>query len=147
MVSGFFRDSLILRKRGATNSLRVRRMGRYFLSDVDFCKDASRRVRGPVASASSPEIIKKAPDLSNGGFHLLFTGDGLYHFGPPPSSSACKVVNLGESMGGCLTKPTKIVVKLHANRGHASAQQLRRVLADSVGGNMRPIACADEVLG
>ena len=35
---------------------------------------------------------------------------------------------------------------MHVNRGHASAQQLKRVSADPGRGNMHLITCADEVL-
>ena len=57
-------------------------MGRYILSAADFGKDASREVRGPVASASFFEIVQKAPDLPNGGRHLPYTEAGLRQFGP-----------------------------------------------------------------
>ena len=37
-------------------------------------------------------------------------------------------------------------MKLHVNWGHASAQQLKRVLADSVWNNMDLVGCVDEVM-
>ena len=37
-------------------------------------------------------------------------------------------------------------MKLHVNWGHASAQQLGRVLADPVGGNLHLPSCVGEVL-
>ena len=37
-------------------------------------------------------------------------------------------------------------MKLHANWGHASAQQLKRALVDSDENNMHLLTCADEVL-
>ena len=48
----FSRDTLVLREQGATIPLRVNRMGHFSLSVVDFGKDSSKKVRGPVVSAS-----------------------------------------------------------------------------------------------
>ena len=45
-----------------------------------------------------------------------------------------------------LSEPRKIIMKLHVNRGLASAQQLRRALLDSVGRNMHLLTCVSEVL-
>ena len=42
--------------------------------------------------------------------------------------------------------PKKIVMRLHVDWGHASAKQLKRVSAESGGGNMHLLTCADEVL-
>ena len=41
--------------------------------------------------------------------------------------------------------PKKIIRKLHVNWGHGSAQQLRRVLADSVGETVGLVTYANEV--
>ena len=38
-------------------------------------------------------------------------------------------------------------MKLYVNRGHASAQQLRRVSVDSDGDSMHLLTCVDEVSG
>ena len=70
----------------------------------------------------------------------------MCHVEPPLTFSACKVVPLGESTRGCLSAPKKIDVKLHVNRGHASAQRLRRVLEDSDGDDMHFVTCVDGVL-
>ena len=43
--------------------------------------------------------------------------------------------------------PENLVVKLHVNWGHASAQRFTRVLVDSEGNKMHLITCIDEVLG
>ena len=40
-------------------------------------------------------------------------------------------------MAGCPADPKKIIMKLHANWGHASAQQLNRVVADADGEKFR----------
>ena len=48
----FSRDPLVFLKHGAKIPIRVNRMGRYFLSVVDFGKDATWRVCCPAASAS-----------------------------------------------------------------------------------------------
>ena len=111
----FSRDASVLLIQGATTPPRVDRMGRYILSAADFGKDASRRVRGPAALASFLEIIKKAPDLANGGSHLPDTEAGLYHFEPPLSFLAGNAVTQGDSAEGCLTEPRKIAMKLQVN--------------------------------
>ena len=41
--------------------------------------------------------------------------------------------------------PNMIVMKLHVDRGRASAQRLKRISADSDRGNTHLFACADEV--
>ena len=48
-------------------------------------------------------------------------------------------------MDGGLLGPKKIIMKLHARRGHASAQQLKRVLVDSGGGSMHSLTHVDGV--
>ena len=68
----FPRDAPALRKQGATIPLRVNRMGRYFLTVVDFSKDESREVRGPVVLASDFEwavggLRLPMGELPNGG--------------------------------------------------------------------------------
>ena len=54
-----------------------------------------------------------------GAFIYPTTGDGLRQFDPPGALSARKAVTLGDALGGCLSDPKKIVVKLHVNWGHA----------------------------
>ena len=67
-------------------------------------------------------------------------------FEPPLTSAACKAVSLGNA-GNCrLRGPKKSVMKLHVNWGHASTQQMKRVLADSEGGNLHLVASANEEL-
>ena len=53
----------------------------------------------------------------------------------------------GAAMDGCLPDPEPIVVKSHVNSGHASAQQLKRVLVDSSGGNMHMVKYVGAALG
>ena len=48
-------------------------------------------------------------------------------------------------MDGCRGEPKEIIMRLHANWGPASAQQLKRVLADSVGGNLHFANCENRV--
>ena len=48
-------------------------------------------------------------------------------------------------MGGRLSGPKKIIMKLHVNWGHVSAQKLKRVLVDSNGGNMHLVTLVGEV--
>ena len=47
--------------------------------------------------------------------------DGLCRFETPLTLTARKAVTLGGATGGSLTGPKKIVMKSHANWGHASA--------------------------
>ena len=58
----------------------------------------------------------------------------------------CKADTLGDARDGSLTGPKKIAMKLHANWGHAPAQQLKRALVDSEGNNMHLLTCVDEEL-
>ena len=46
-------------------------------------------------------------------------------------------------MDGCLSGPRTIFMKLHVNRGHAPAQQLRRALVESAGNNTHLLTCVD----
>ena len=59
------RDVSFLRKQGVAIPLRVDGMGRHILRAVDFGKDASLEVRGPIASASYFEraFKNKRPNL------------------------------------------------------------------------------------
>ena len=91
------------------------------------------------------EDIHKTPDLPNGGVHLTYAEDGLYLFPPSKSFSASKAATMGASRDGCLAGPKKIVMKFHVNWGHASAQQLRQLLADPDRANAHLLACVDEV--
>ena len=78
-------------------------MGSYILSAVDLRQETSRRVAGALASAFFFEILKRAPDLSNGGLRLPYAEDGLYQFEPPLTSPACREGTRGDSTDGCLT--------------------------------------------
>ena len=84
-----------------------------------------------MVSASFFEVIRNAPNLSNGGLHLPYTEDGSGPLQPPMTFSAYKSATLGDSGDGRPTGPAKSVMKLHVNSAHASAQQWRRVLVDS----------------
>ena len=79
------RDLWTLLKQGVTTLLRVNRMGRYFLSAVDFREDASRRVCGPVVPPPyfEWERTRQRPNSLNGGLYSLYEEDGLYQFAPP----------------------------------------------------------------
>ena len=76
-----------------------------------------------------------------------WAADGLYQFDPPRTFTARKAIALGDASDGCLPGAEKIVTKLYLNWDRASAQQLKRVLANSDGGNVQLLACADEVSG
>ena len=140
------RDALVLRKQGATMPLRVNRMRRYILTVADFGQDASRKVRGPAASARNSEwaLISKRLVFPNGGLHLPHSEAGLHRFDPPRTFPACKAVTLGDVLDGWLSDPKKTAIKLHVKWGHAPAQQLRRLLAASDGDNFHSLTCVDE---
>ena len=78
---------------------------------------------------------------------MSYTEDGPYQLEPPRAFTACEAVTLGDTWDGCLPDPEKIVMKLHANSGHASPQQLKKVSADTDGDNAHSIIFADAVLG
>ena len=88
----------------------------------------------------------KRPDLSDGGLQLPFTESGLIRFAPPREFSACTAVTLGDAQDDNISDPKKIIMKLHANWGHASATQLKRVLVDSDGGMSHLVNQVDQVL-
>ena len=69
----------------------------------------------------------------------------MYHFEPPLASPDCKAVTLGDPTDGFLAGPKKIAMRLNANRGRASAHQLKRASADSDEGNLHLLSCVDEV--
>ena len=52
----------------------------------------------------------------------------------PQLFSACKAVSLRDAGNADISDSNKVIMKLHVNWGHASANQLRRVLLDSEGG-------------
>ena len=65
---------------------------------------------------------------------------------PPRPLSACRAVTKGDARDGARSDPKKVILKLHFNRGRASAQQIKRVLVDSEWGVLRLLQHADEVL-
>ena len=68
----------------------------------------------------------------------------MYRFDPPRTSSACTAFSLGDAKDG---DSGKIIMKFRVTWGHASAQQLGRVLVDSDRGNMRAVNYLDGPLG
>ena len=91
-------------------------------------------------------FLEKRPDLSEGGLHLPLVESGLLRFVPPEEFSACTAGTLGDARGDSISDPEQIITKLHANWGHASANQLKRELVDSDGGMSHLANRADEVL-
>ena len=81
----FPRDGLALRKQGVQIPRRMNTTGHYILCVFDFGKDASGKVRGPVASASYFVLAstEKRRDLPNGGHQLPYAEDGSNPFEPP----------------------------------------------------------------
>ena len=89
---------------------------------------------------------RKRPNLENGGIRLPFTGEGLCSFALPRTFSACKAVTLGDAGDGNQSDPKKIIGKLHVNWGHASAQQIKRVLVDAGGDNLSLLRHVEQVV-
>ena len=131
---------------GAGIPERVNRALQYIPSVANFRENPSRSSPCPDGSAPFFHIVQRAPDLSDGGFHLPCTQEGLYHFGPPLSSAACEAVFLGDAEDCRLTDSKKIATNLFVNRGHASALQVKRVLVYPGGNNTHLSASLDEVL-
>ena len=94
----FLYGSLNLDRQGEQIPLRANRAGHCILIVVDFCGDPSRIAPCPEASASFFASVQKAPDLLDGGLHLPYTPDGLYHVGPPLAFAACKAVSPGDAV-------------------------------------------------
>ena len=97
--------------------LRVNKVGHYSLSVVDFREDSSRSAsKCPEASASLAYLVRKRPNLPNGGFHLPYTLRGLCRLESPRTAAASAAVTLGDARDGSLKDRLKI----------ASAKQLKR---------------------
>ena len=108
-------------------------MGHYILSAADF--------PSPVYSASAIHWAPTNPAtqlmdlISNGGFRWL--GDPKPNprvapntFRTPQLFSACKAATLRDAGNAEISDPNKVITKLHANWGHASATQIKRGLAN-----------------
>ena len=118
------------------------------MSAVEFGKGRPKRTRDPQFSASYFEwsLIDQRPDLSDGGLHLPLKESGLLRFATPKKFVACTAATLREAQDEGAADPKKIIMKLHANWGHASANQLKRILVDSDSGMSHLVARVDSVL-
>ena len=123
-------------------------MGHYVLSAAAFGKGPPRAVRGPSLAASRFEwsFLGKRPGVSDGGVHLPIAEGRLLRFGPPNVFSASKTATLGDARDVSVSDPKKISMKLRVNRGHMSANQLKRALVDSESGSSHLANFADDVL-
>ena len=80
----FSRDISTLREQGAGTPPRVNRMGHYILRVVDIGKGPSRKLRGPIVSASSEcrhlelALTSERPNVSSGRLRFSRAEDGLY---------------------------------------------------------------------
>ena len=90
--------------------------------------------------------MDQRPDLSDGGLHLPLKESGLLRFSTPKKFVACTAVTLRDAQDEGVEDPKKIIMKLHANWGHASASQLKRILVDSDSGMSHLVAHVDGVL-
>ena len=144
----FAKDTLLLERRGICVPLGLKAMGHYVMSVVEFGKGRPKRTRGPQFSASYFEwpLMDQRPDLSDGGLHLPLKESGLLRFATPKKFVACAAATLREAQDEGAADPKKIIMKLHANWGHASANQLKRILVDSDSGMSHLVAHVDSVL-
>ena len=78
--------------------------------------------------------------------HLPLKESGLLRFSTPKKFAACAAVTLLDAQDEGVMDPKKIIMKLRANWGHASASQLKRILVDSDGGMSHLVAHVDSVL-
>ena len=85
--------------------------------------------------------------MANGSLRLHYEGDDLYQLGSPRSSSERKAVTLVDAMDGRICDPAGNIMRLHANWGHSSARQFKRVRAHSERKTISSAAYVDDVLG
>ena len=71
---------------------------------------------------------------------------GLLRFAPSEEFSACTAATLGDARDDSISDPREIITKLHAIRGHDSANRLGRVVVNSDGGTSHLLGHVDEVL-
>ena len=123
-------------------------MGHYVLSVASLGEGPPGLVRGPKSTASylARASVRKRPDLANDGLPLPLTEDVLYRFEPPQTFSARNAVTLGGARAWWLSETEKIVWKLLAHQGPASARQPKRVNGDSDGGETHLATSVDEAL-
>ena len=77
---------------------------------------------------------------------MPYTPDGPHRFDSPLTLAACEAVALGGSEDYRLMGPKKIDVEPRGKWGRASAEQLKRVWAESEGGKMHLLSCVDAIL-
>ena len=144
----FERDISTIPNRGVDAPVEVNTVGHYVLSTIALSRGPPCAHRGPNLAAIYFvwALSQERLDLSNGGLHLPFTEDGPFRSVPPEDFSARTAVALENTRDGGASDPQKVISKLRANWGHASARQLRRVMADSESGNSYLADYVDEVL-
>ena len=91
-------------------------------------------------------VFGKRLGSSGGGLHSPLVEGGILRLVPPEEFSASTAVLLGGARDDSISDPRQIIMKLHVNRGRASANQLKRVLLDSDGGMSHLVNRADGVL-
>ena len=84
---------------------------------------------------------------ANGGLHRSYAEGVLHQFDPPRAFSASGAVALGDAMDSRFPDPKETIMRPYVDWGHASACQLKQVLADSGGGTMGLTNYVGEVLG
>ena len=68
------------------------------------------------------------------------------NFTPPQLLPACKAVTLRDAGNAETSDPATIIMKVRINWGHASATQIKRVLADAGGDTQSLIQHVDDVV-
>ena len=91
--------------------------------------------------------VKRRQNLSNDGLYLPCTADGMRFFEPPSGLIGDQSCYLCGAQGTDVPPNLKkVVARLRVNWGHASAQQFKRVPADSDQGNLHLSNCVDAAL-
>ena len=75
----------------------------------------------------------------------LVPEDGTCSFTPPRTFSGYEVATPGDARDGALSDPQKIIMKLRANWGRASARQIIRAMVNPGGDNLRLLQHVNEV--
>ena len=98
---------------------------------------------------SSPKkwsLMDKRPDLSDGGLHFPLNESDLLRFSSPKDAGVCSTVTPGVEQDNGAVDSDRFIMNLHANWGHASANQLKCFLADYDGGRSHLVTHMDGAL-
>ena len=132
----FAQRTLTLGRSGKVIPLQMSDMGHYILSVADF---PNRLHSASLLHWTPLDQSTRLMDLMrNGGFRWAEESEqpsihSAALFQTPQLFSACKAVTLRDAGNADVSDPSKVIMKLHVNWGHASATQIKRVLVDAEG--------------